>query len=164
VYVNADDVFVVRNGDKRTTVPRRGRVWLPDEAVMATAQEEPAAFLESVIGTEETSRGRVKRFTVLRSESMFHVVPDQVMDAAGRWQAAVPIFDTRVSISHGAVSLSEFLEILCANLSAVGPTKIITATIPRGPAAQTMLPAQERTARARTLLVEVLSKTQLPLK
>jgi hypothetical protein len=27
-----------------------------------------------------------------------------------------------------------------------------------------MLPAQERTARARTLLVEALSKTQVPLK
>ena len=74
--MNADDLFVVRNGDKRTTVPRRGRVWLPDEVVMATAQEDPVAFLESVIGTEETSRGRVKRFKVLRSDSMFHVECD----------------------------------------------------------------------------------------
>ncbi len=62
------------------------------------------------------------------------------------------------------MSLNEFLEILCENLSAVGPTKVITATIPRGRAAQTMLPAQERTARVRTLLVEALSKTHVPLK
>jgi hypothetical protein len=165
VFVNADDLFVLRNGDRRATYPRRGRVRLPDEAVMATAQEDPVAFLESVIGTEERSRGRVKRFKVLRSESMFHVVPDQVLDAARRWQTAVPIFDTRITISHGAVSLSEFLEILCANLSAVGPTKVITGSKPRnGLAAQTMLPAQERTARVRTLLVEALSKTQVPLK
>ena len=165
VYVNADDLFVVRNGDKRATYPRRGLVRLPDEAVMATAQENPVAFLESVIATEEMSRGRVKRFKVLRSASMFHVVPDQVLDAAGRWQTAVPIFDTTITISHGAVSLSEFLEILCANLSAVGPTKVITGSMPRnGLAARTMLPAQERTARVRTLLVEALSKTQVPLK
>jgi hypothetical protein len=132
---------------------------------MATAQEDPVAFLESVIGTEETSRGRVKRFKVLRSQSMFHVVPDQVLDAAGLWQRAVPIFDTRITISHGAVSLSEFLEILCGNLSAVGPTKVITgSSIRNGLAAQTMLPAQERTARVRTLLVEAVSKTQVPLK
>ena len=111
VYVNADDLFVVRNGDKRATYPRRGRVRLPDEAVIATAQENPVAFLESVIATEEMARGRVKRFKVLRSASMFHVVPDQVLDAAGRWQTAVPIFDTTITISHGAVSLSEFLEI-----------------------------------------------------
>lgn len=165
VYVNADDLFVVRNGDKRATIPRGGRVRLPDEAVMATAHENPVAFLESVIATEEMSRGRVRRFKVLRSESMFHVIPDQVLDAAGRWQTAVPIFDTRITISHGAVSLSEFFELLCANLSAVGPTKVITGSMPRnGVAAQTMLPAQERTARARTLLVEALSKTQVPLK
>jgi hypothetical protein len=164
VFVNADDLFVLRNGDRRATYPRRGRVRLPDEAVMATAQEDPVAFLESVIATEEMSRGRVKRFKVLRSESMFHVVPDQVLDAAGRWQTAVPIFDTTITISHRAVSLNEFLEILCENLSAVGPTKVITATIPRGPAAQTMLPAQERPARVRTLLVEALSRTEWPLK
>jgi hypothetical protein len=101
---------------------------------------------------------------------MFHVVPDKVLDAAGRWQTAVPIFDTRITISHGPVSLSEFLETLCANLSAVRPTKVITATmpitarIPRGSAALIMLPAQERTARVRTLLVEALSKIQEPLK
>lgn len=167
VYVNADDLLDVTKtpiGGRRAIIPRRGRVRLPDEAVMATAQENPVAFLESVIATEEMSRGRVKRFKVLRSESMFHVVPDQVLDAAGRWQTAVPTFDTTITISHRAVSLNEFLEILCENLSAVGPTKVITATKPRGPAAQTMLPAQERTARARTLLVEALSKTQVPLK
>lgn len=164
LYVNADDLLVIGNGNKRTTIPRWGRVRLPNDVVMATAQEDPVAFLESVLGAEETPRGRVKRFKVLRSESMFHVVPDQVLDAAGRWQAAVPIFDTWVSISHGAVSLSDFLEILCANLSAVGPTKVITARIPTGPVAQTMLPAQGRTAPARTLLVEALSKTQVPLK
>ena len=164
VYVNADDLFVIRKGDRRATYLRPGRVRLPDEAAMATAQENPVAFLESVIATEEMSRGRVKRFKVLRSESMFHVVPDQVLDAAGRFQRAVPIFDTTITISHGAVSLSEFLEILCANLSAVGPTKIINAGYRGGSAAQTMLPAQERTARVRTLLVEALSKTQVPLK
>jgi len=164
VYVNADDLLVLTKGGKRSSIPRWGRVRLPDEAVMATAQENPVAFLGSVIATEEMSRGRVKRFKVLRSESMFHVVPDQVLDAAGRWQTAVPIFDTTITISHPAVSLNEFLEILCENLSAVSPTKVITATIPRGPAAQTMLPAQERTARARTLLVEALSRTELPLK
>jgi hypothetical protein len=62
------------------------------------------------------------------------------------------------------MSLNDFLEILCENLSAVGPTKVRTATPPRGPAAQTMLPAPERTARVRTLVVEALSKTQVPLK
>ena len=164
VYVHADDLFVLRNGDRRATYPRGGRVRLPDEAVMATAQENPVAFLESVIATEEMSRGRVKRFKVLRSESMFHVVPDQVLDAAGRWQRAVPIFDTTITISHRAVTLDEFLEILCENLSAVGPTKVINATRPRRPLAETMLPAQERTARVRTLLVEALSKTQVPFK
>jgi hypothetical protein len=50
------------------------------------------------------------------------------------------------------------------DLSAVGPTKVVNATRPRGPVVHTMLPAQERTARARTLLVEALSKTQVPLK
>ena len=164
VYVNADDLFVIRKGDRRATYLRPGRVRLPDEAAMATAQENPVAFLESVIATEEMSRGRVKRFKALRSESMFHVVPDQVLDAAGRWQKAVPIFDTTITISHGAVSLSEFLEILCVNLSAVGPTKIINAGVRGGSAAQTRLPAQERTARARTLFVEALSKAELPLK
>jgi hypothetical protein len=166
VYVNADDLFVVKNknGDRRTILPRKGLLRLPDEGSMARAQEDPVAFLESVIGNEETSRGRVKRFKLLRSESMFHVVPDKVLDAAGRWQTAVPTFDTEITISHGAVNLTEFFEILCANLSAVGPPKVITATLPRGPVAQTMLPAQERTARVRTLLVEALSKTQVPLK
>src|ERR1700752_3713396 len=173
VYVNADDLLDVTKtpiGGRRAIILRGGRVRLPDEAVMATAQENPVAFLESVIATEEMSRGRVKRFKVLRSESMFHVVPTQVLDAAGRWQRAVPIFDTEITISHGAVSLSEFLEMLCANLTAVGPTKVITATmpitakIPRGSAALIMVPAQQRTAGARTLLVEALSKTDVPLK
>jgi hypothetical protein len=172
VYVNADDLSVVRNrkGDRQTKVLRKGFVRLPGEGAMATAQEDPVAFLESVIGTEETSRGRVKRFKVLRSESMFHVVPDKVLDAAGRWQTVVPILDTDITISHHAVSLSEFLETLCANLSAVGPTKVITATmpitasIPRGSAALIMVPAQERTAPARTLLVEALSRAPMPLK
>ena len=164
VYLNADDLLVVRNADRRTTLPRPGRVWLPDEVMMATAQEDPVAFLESVIGTEETSRGRVKRFKVLRSELMFHVVPDQVLDASGRWQKVVPILDTRIAISHGAVSLSEFLEILCTNLSAAVPTKVITGRIPNGLEAQTMVPAQERTAPVRTLLAEALSRTQVPLK
>ena len=81
--MNADDLFVIRKGDRRATYLRPGRVRLPDEAAMATAQENPVAFLESVIATEEMSRGRVKRFKVLRSESMFHVVPDQVLDARG---------------------------------------------------------------------------------
>ncbi len=164
VYVNAADLVVLGNGTKRTTIPRPGRVRLPDGVAMATAQEDPVAFLESVLGAEETPGGRVKRFKVLRSESMFHVVPDQVLDAAGRWRAAVPILDTRVSMSPGAITLSEFLESLCENLSAVSPIKIITARIPTGSVGQTMLPAQERTARARTLLVEALSKIQTPLK
>jgi hypothetical protein len=66
VYVNTDDLYVLRNGGRQATYPRPGQVRLPDEAVMATAQENPVAFLESVIATEEMSRGRVKRFKVLR--------------------------------------------------------------------------------------------------
>lgn len=169
-YLNTDDLRLIENGDRRVAFLRPGLVRLPDEAGMAQAQQDPVALLEWVIGTEETSRGAVKRFKVLRSASMLHVVPAQVLDAAGRWQTAVPIFDTEITISHGAVNLSEFLEILCGNLSAVGPTKIITATmpitakIPRGSARMIIVPAQQRTARVRTLLIEALSKAQVPLK
>jgi hypothetical protein len=116
------------------------------------------------------SRGQVKRFKVLRSESMLHVVPDQVLDATGLWQTAVPILDTEITISHGAVSLSDFLEILCVNLSGAGSTKVITGSMPiiarisRGSAPLIMLPPLERTARARAILVDALSRTQAPLK
>ena len=40
----------------------------------------------------------------------------------------------------------------------------LTASIPRGSAALIMVPRQKRTAPVRTLLVEALSKTQVPLK
>ncbi len=64
------------------------------EAAMATAQDNPVAFLESVIATEEMSRGRVKRFkgapiTVdvscrSRSGSCNYSVCDEVIYDRGR--------------------------------------------------------------------------------
>ena len=166
VYVNADDLLDVTKkpvDGKRLMIPRGGRVWLPDDAALAATKEDPVALLESVLGTEEMSRGRVKRFKVLRSGSMFHVVPDKVLDAAGRWQTAVPILGTRVSVSHGAVNLSGFLAMLCADVGTASGATIRVGRIPVNLALQTTLPAQERTAAARTLLAEALSMARTPL-
>jgi hypothetical protein len=165
-YVNADDLLDVTKTPvegKRATIPRGGRVSLPDVAALAATQEDPVALLESVLGTEEMSRGRVKRFKVLRSGSMFHVVPDRVLDADGRWQEAVPILGTTVSVSHGAVNLSEFLEMLCAEIGTASRATIKVGRIPTTLGLQTTLPAQERTAAARTLLAEALSVARTPL-
>jgi hypothetical protein len=99
-YVNADDLLDVTKtpvDGQRAIIPFRGRVWLPADAILAATQKDPVALLESVLATEETSRGRVKRFKVLRTGSMFHVVPDQMLDAAGLWQTAMPILGTRLT-------------------------------------------------------------------
>jgi hypothetical protein len=163
-YVNAEDLLTKApvNGS-RATIPRGGRVWLPDNAILAATEEDPVALLESVIATEETLRGRVKRFRLLRTGSMFHVVPDKVLDAAGRWQSAMPILGTRLSVSHGAVNLSEFVEMLCADVGAANRATIRVGRMPTTLALQTTLPAQERTAPARTLLAEAPSMAPKPL-
>ena len=72
-YVNAEDLAKAPVNGSRAIL-RRGRVWLPVDAILAATQRDPVALLESVLATEETSRGRVKRFKVLRTGSMFHVV------------------------------------------------------------------------------------------
>jgi hypothetical protein len=167
VYVNAADLQVL---DPRHAIPRPGRLQLPDSAVIKMAQQDPVAFLESVLGQEETSYGKVKRFKVLRSASMFHVVPERVLDAAGQWQAVVPVLDTTVSISHRATTLADFLELVVPELSAASGTKIITASmpqnarVPRGSVAPLMVPAQERRATARAILRDTLSTLDVPLK
>ncbi len=165
-YVSADDLLDVTKtpiGGKRAIIPRGGRVRLPDDVVMAAAQEDPVALLEAVLGTEEMARGRVRRFKVLRSGSMFHVVPDKVLDTFGLWQDADPILGTMVSMSHGEVTLIRFMEILCGEVGAVRSATIKVGKIPTVLAMQTTLPAQERTATARALLADAVSKARLPL-
>lgn len=165
-YVNVADLVDVtksRVGGRRAIIPRGGRVSLPTETALASAERDPVALLESVLGTEETSRGRVKRFRVLRSASMFHVVPDKVLDEAGLWQTATPVLGTMVSVSYGITNLSEFLERLCADVGAVSGRQVKVGRIPTTLALRTTVPAQERTATARTLLADALSLARQPL-
>ena len=105
-YLNADDLLDVTktpvNG-RRAIIPRGGRVRLPDNLAVAATQAGPVALLESILGTEETLRGRVRRFKVLRTGSMLHVVPDAVLDA-GLWQPAVSILDATLDCgAHGTL-------------------------------------------------------------
>lgn len=160
LYVNAAEL---RFFDQRHAIPRGGRLQLPANPI-ESAQRDPVAFLESVVSREETAYGRVKRFKVLRSKSMFHVVPEQVLDASGKWQTSVPILDTWIPMSHDIVTLSQFLERVCEELSAVSATKVITATVPRGPLADMTLAPQNRMAQARTLLIDALSTMPVQLK
>lgn len=165
-YVNVADLVDVtksRVGGRRAIIPRGGRVSLPTDTALASAERDPVALLESVLGTEETSRGRVRRFKVLRSASMFHIVPDKVLDEAGLWQTAIPVLGTMVSVSYGVTNLSEFLERLCADVGAVSGRQVKVGRIPTTLALRTTVPAQERTATARTLLADALSLARAPL-
>jgi hypothetical protein len=161
-YVNAEDLAKAPVAGGRA-IPRRGRVWLPADAALAATQKDPVAFLESVLATEETSRGRVKRFNVLRTGSMFHVVPDQVLDAAGLWHTAMPVLGTSLTVSYDAMNLAEFVELLCAQVGAANGTTINVGRMPTPLALQTTVPAQQRTASARTLLAEALLLAPKPL-
>jgi hypothetical protein len=94
---------------------------------------------------------------------MFHIVPDKVLDEAGLWQTAIPVLGTMVSVSYGVTNLSEFLERLCADVGAVSGRQVKVGRIPTTLALRTTVPAQERTATARTLLADALSLARAPL-
>jgi hypothetical protein len=65
-------------------------------------------------------------------------------------------------VSYGALNLSEFVEIICAEVGANGTT-IKVGRMPTPLALHTMVPAQQRTAPVRTLLAEALLMAPRPL-
>jgi hypothetical protein len=93
---------------------------------------------------------------------MLHVVPDTVLNAAGLWEPAVSILDTQLSVPHRALNLSEFVDMLCADVGTIRQV-MIKGNVRGMLALKTRLPAQERTALARTLLVDALSMAPKPL-
>lgn len=120
-YVNIEellDLTVTLIDGRHSIVPRGGRILVPDGLAALAATEDPVVLLESILGTERMAKGTVRRFTVLRSGSMFHVVPTKVLDAEGRWQTLTPALDTPVSFSRGEISLGDFLQALCGQITA----------------------------------------------
>lgn len=163
-YVNPDDMrdVTVREIDgQRAIIPRGGRITLPDDVAARAGIENPVALLESVLATEQTARGNVKRFRILRSRTMFHVIPTKFLNAEGRWQPLLPVLDSTVSLSSGEMSLLEFLQELCAQITESSGTKVVGGVAPML-GVTTRLKAQERQGRARDLLVEALATTGTP--
>lgn len=137
-------------------VPKGGRVLLPDNLDAVAATEDPVALLESIVATEQSETGTIKRFKVFRSASRFHVVPTKFLDQQGRWRMLTPVLDTPVRLSHGEVNLLEFMDVLCHSITAANGATVKAGRVPVNLGLRTRLPRRTREGPARELLLETI--------
>lgn len=164
-WVNQNEILDITKkplGDRRLLIPRGGTIQVPNESVVVASRQDPMAVIDSVLGREQT-RGGTKRFRVQQSGTMFQVIPERFIDASGLWQDALPILDTTVTISHRDVSLMDFVQLLCAEISVVRSETVKPGSTLIAVALRTKVPAQERTAPARRLLEDAISAAGVPL-
>jgi hypothetical protein len=161
-YVSPDDMrdeTVVEINGERALVPRGGRVTLPKN-VHEWANKDPIPLLESMLSTEETPRGKVKRFKILHSGTMFHVVPTRRLNEQGQWESVVPVLDTEVRLSPGERSLNEFLNQLCAEITTSSGTTVAAVIRPMHGLSVPL--SQQWEGRARDLLAQALASLDTP--
>jgi hypothetical protein len=162
-YVSPEDmrdVTVVEVNGQRAIYPRGGRVTLPENLRERAAREDPVAFLESVLATEETPRGKLRRFKILRSGTMFHVVPVRRLNLQGQWEPVVPVLDARVRLLPGDRSLNEFLTEFAAAVRA--STGITVGAVIRPMHGFTVHLDQKWEGTARDLLARALASFDRP--
>ena len=161
-YVNADDLrdaTAVPLDGRRLIVPRGGRVTLPGNRVAVRSADDTITLLDAVLESEQTPEGPVKRFRVLRSDSVLHVVPTKFLDTAGEWRTVTPVLSTHVLVKHEEISLFEFLKKLCAETTRVAGENVKLGRVPVNLVMKTKFPPGQQKGIARTLLLDVLSST-----
>jgi hypothetical protein len=118
--------------------------------------EDLGAVLADAIAAQDSAGGDL-RFRVLEDRGTFHIVPDGVRDAGGKWVKVVPVLDTPITLPAEERPVAGVLAAIRDALARDAGAKVVLAEVPVNWAIQTKVQLSGRTESARELLGEALA-------
>jgi hypothetical protein len=136
-YLYAGEIEDVTVATRRSTAPPKVRTLVPRGGPFtfwysvpagAAAPDEPT-LLEQLLEDHRLS-GHPGTFRVIRTASVAHVVPSETRNALGRFEPAVSLLDTNISIPAGERNAFRMLEAITDAVGRQSAASVSVGTVP----------------------------------
>ena len=164
-YVYASDVEDVTlavqrtyHPEKRVLVPRGGPFNFEYALASGAAEPEESVVLANLLEAYRFS-GYPGEFRLLRTGSVFHVVPSESRNSFGLFEARSSLLDANISIEHQERTADEMLKAITNTVSASGSATVLPGTWPLNLFLSIRRYEGAKNESARTVLLRTLEAT-----
>jgi hypothetical protein len=143
---------------KKVLVPRGGP-FVFRYPVHAGADARDAAALLGRLLEEYHLTGYPGVFRLIRTESVFHIVPSESSNALGQFEPRVSVLSASISIADREQTAFDMLKAITAAVSRPGFASVVVGTHPTNLLAQVRVQGGAKNEMARTVLLRTLEAT-----
>jgi hypothetical protein len=156
------EAFIRTNGPGKAPPPRPvigpRRAAVSFEYALDPAKGRPTDFgdLLSALVFQYEIEGAPGRFRAEGSRDIYHLIPDRLKDAAGKWQPVAPVLETPVHLADAERTAEDTLAEVVRQVNDASPVEVRVAWVPNNLFHQTLVRLSADGVAARDVMRQVL--------